>query len=345
MKTKIKILALAIGALVLSNAAMAQTWAGSATTTGDTYRTGNVGIDNSSPSEKLDVNGNIVIPFGNFFGTSGTTYKKLLQTGWDIANNDYLSFYTAGANADDQNEKMRITMNGRLGLGISNPKARLHVYESTALTSGSGQFMPLTSVSGNTGSNSLHHNTWLQRNSSGLGNWSDVVLVDGLSIDVSFANLNSTTGDNPKTWWKRHAYSNTQTWGDGSNTYMSLEQGKLCIGTKRSTAHSNALLSVDGKVVCKDLYVTASSDWPDFVFEKNYQLTNLYAVRDYYEANKHLPNVPTACEIEEKGINMSEMSAIQMQKIEELTIYIIQLKTELDELKKQLPVKTDTNHD
>lgn len=112
-----------------------------------------------------------------------------------------------------------------------------------------------------------------------------------------------------------------------------LIPGQTKIGVKSSTAHTNAMLTVDGKVVCKDLYVTASSDWPDFVFEKNYQLANLYDVRAYYEANKHLPNVPTACEIEEKGINMSEMSAIQMQKIEELTIYIIQLKEELDNLK------------
>lgn len=344
MKTHIKTMALAISTLVLSNASMAQTpWSGTALT-GDSYRTGNVGIGTSSPSEKLDVNGNIVIPFGNFFGTSGTTYKKLLQTGWDATNLDYLSFYTAGANAADQNEKMRITMNGNVGIGINNPKARLHIYESTALTSGSGQFMPLTSVSGNTGSNAFHHNTWLQRNSSGLGSWSDVVLVDGVSIDGSFANLNSTTGDNAKTWWKRHAYSNTQTWGDGSNTYMALEQGKLCIGAKRSSAHSNALLSVDGKIVCKDLYVTASSDWPDFVFEKNYKLASLSDVRAYYEKNNHLPNVPTACEIEEKGINMSEMSAIQMQKIEELTMYIVQLKDELDELKKQISVK-ENKHD
>ncbi|MCZ8285643.1 MAG: hypothetical protein O9353_09325, partial [Bacteroidia bacterium] len=249
MKNKIKILALAISAIALSHAAMAQNpWTGTAIT-GDSYRTGNVGIGTNTPAEKLDVNGNITVPFGNFFGTSGTTYKKLLQTGWDITNNDYLSFYTAGANTADQNEKMRITMNGRVGIGLSDPKARLHIYESTALTTGSGQYMPLTSVSGNTGSNALHHNTWLQRNTSGLGNWSDVVLVDGISIDVSFANLNSTTGDNAKTWWKRHAYSNTQTWGDGSTTYMSLDQGKLRIGAlKPQSPHNDAMLAVDGKI-------------------------------------------------------------------------------------------------
>jgi hypothetical protein len=112
--------------------------------------------------------------------------------------------------------------------------------------------------------------------------------------------------------------------------------GQTKIGIKSSTAHSNAMLMVDGKVVCKDLYVTATSDWPDFVFEANYKLANLYDVRNYYQTYKHLPNVPTACEIEERGINMSEMSAIQMQKIEELTLYIIQLKEELDALKKQV---------
>ncbi len=415
MKTKIKILLLAISAIALSHAAMAQTWSGSGSATGDAYRTGNVGIGTNTPAEKLDVSGNITVPFGNFFGTSGTTYKKLIQTGWDATNFDYLSFYTAGANAADQNEKMRITMNGNVGIGTDIPKARLHIYESTPLNTGSWQFMPLTTVSGKTGLNAFHHSTWLQRNNTAYGNWLDVDLVDGISIDVSFSDLNPANNNAPKTWWRRNPYEDRQNWGDGNNTYMELNKGRLginrtspsarldveendnnyisllarsthssdgkyCImasvtrdltkaftvgnnvgaykepfvvygngqtriGIKSSTAHTNAMLTVDGKIVCKDLYVTASSDWPDFVFDANYKLANLNDVRDYLMANKHLPNVPTACEIEEKGINMSEMSAIQMQKIEELTLYIIQLKTELDELKKQLPVKTNTNHD
>lgn len=331
MKNKIKILALIVSALVLSNAAMAQTWSGSTTNTGDAYRTGNVGIGTSTPNEKLEVNGNVTVPFGYFYGASGVAYKKLMQTAWDARNGDYLSFYTAGTNASNMAEKMRITTSGSVGIGIADPEAKFHVLDDVAIGSSVNDKTRLSSVTGNAGGNKVSQSTWLYRSSAG-SDWLSTSIHDGISVDASF----KSPGTDTKTWWGRQPYLDVQTWGNAATTYMSLEQGKLCIGAKRSVAHPNAMLSVDGKIVCKDLYVTASSDWPDFVFEKNYKLAKLSEVRAYYEANKHLPNVPTASEIEEKGINMSEMSAIQMQKIEELTLYIIQLKDEIESLKTQL---------
>jgi hypothetical protein len=114
-----------------------------------------------------------------------------------------------------------------------------------------------------------------------------------------------------------------------------LGNGRTIIGSKTSVAHPTASLTVGGKIVCQDLYVTAITDWPDYVFADNYKLPSLSEVKSYYSLNKHLPGVPTAKEIEEKGISVSETSTIQMQKIEELTIYMVQLKEEIDQLKKE----------
>jgi hypothetical protein len=332
MKNKIKILALAISAIALSHAAMAQApWTGTALT-GDSYRTGNVGIGTSTPTEKLDVNGNIVLPFGNFIGTSGTTYKKLIQTGWDAANFDFLSFYTAGANADDLNEKMRITMNGNVGIGYTNPEAKLHVFESTALGSTVLSKLRLTSATGNvSGGNNVSQSTWLYRSTSG-SSWTSTSVHDGISVDNSFKD----PGSNTKTWWQRQPYLDVQSWGNAGTTYMSLEQGKLCIGTKRSTAHSNASLSVDGKIVCKDLYVTATSDWPDFVFKANYVLPKLYDIEAYYKENGHLPLIPSEQDIKEKGIDVAEMNRLLLLKVEELTVLMVEQQKQIDILKTKI---------
>ena len=315
---------------------------GTTNNTDPTYHNGKVSIGKTTSAvEVLDVNGNIGIPYTSYIGISDAAMsnRRMIQSNWDNSSmQDYVSFYTPGSNSLNQYEKMRITTSGNVGIGTGwQPEARLTVYESMNLAATVGGANLITSLCANTGSsgssNNFKHNTWLQRSSAG-SDWLSTSLHDGISIDVAFG-----TPTTSKTWWNRQPFLDQQSWGNGSTTYMKLDQGKLQIGQKKSTAHANAMLMVDGKIVCKDLYVTATSDWPDFVFDANYKLTNLYDVRDYYEKNKHLPNVPTACEIEEKGINISEISNIQMQKIEELTLYIVQLKTELDALKKEVTNK------
>lgn len=76
-----------------------------------------------------------------------------------------------------------------------------------------------------------------------------------------------------------------------------------------------------------DLY-----SWPDYVFEPNYNLRPLSEVKRFIIENKHLPNVPSAKEIEENGLNLGEGNKILLEKVEEMTLYLIQLE---ENLKKQ----------
>ena len=69
--------------------------------------------------------------------------------------------------------------------------------------------------------------------------------------------------------------------------------------------------------------------WPDYVFDSTYALIPLEDVKSYIEANNHLPGVPNACEMEEQGINVAETSTMLMEKVEELTLYMIQLQEQL----------------
>lgn len=94
--------------------------------------------------------------------------------------------------------------------------------------------------------------------------------------------------------------------------------------------------------VSGDMYATriktsmASGTWQDQVFEEDYKLLPLFDVEEFVKKNKHLPEVPSAAELEKKGIDTAEMLSIHMKKIEELTLYLIDLKKENNELKARI---------
>ncbi|MBC7777942.1 MAG: hypothetical protein H7246_21085 [Phycisphaerae bacterium] len=99
------------------------------------------------------------------------------------------------------------------------------------------------------------------------------------------------------------------------------------------------MLAVGGKVICEELKVQLKNAWPDYVFGKGYKLPTLEEVERHIQAEQHLPGIPSACEVEENGISVGEMQTKMMEKIEELTLYIIDLNKEnkgLQERVKQL---------
>jgi hypothetical protein len=116
------------------------------------------------------------------------------------------------------------------------------------------------------------------------------------------------------------------------------KNGNVQIGNKSSVLHPNSELLVNGTITCKELYVTKPSDWPDYVFESNYKLLSLNEVEDFYKIKKHLPNVPSEKELSEKDLSVGEMNTILLLKIEELTIYIVELNKELKQVKKDIKI-------
>lgn len=126
---------------------------------------------------------------------------------------------------------------------------------------------------------------------------------------------------------------------------MQIFQRQVLIGSDLPFPASDGLipysgltytLGVRGRVVssaitCKDL-----NQWADFVFDENYPLKPLDEVADYVATHKHLPDVPSAKEVTEKGIDVSEMLKIQMLKIEELTLYTIRRQQLLKKQQEQI---------
>ena len=117
--------------------------------------------------------------------------------------------------------------------------------------------------------------------------------------------------------------NNIRLYSDGSasfSNHVSIGNGFYC--------------SSDGSLKVKSLRVTLT-DWSDFVFDDGYNLRPLGEVERYIEANRHLPDIPSAQEVEENGVDVGEMNKLLLQKVEELTLYIIDLQKQIDELKSE----------
>ncbi|MCB0689577.1 MAG: hypothetical protein KDC53_23720, partial [Saprospiraceae bacterium] len=92
-------------------------------------------------------------------------------------------------------------------------------------------------------------------------------------------------------------------------------------------------LAVNGNIRSKEVIV--ETNWADYVFTNDYLLMPLEEVEKYIHQHKHLPNIPSEKEIKEHGLALGSIQTMMMEKIEELTLHVIQLQKEINELKKQ----------
>lgn len=123
---------------------------------------------------------------------------------------------------------------------------------------------------------------------------------------------------------------------------MSLDQdGTLRINIGRSASCGGCKLAVNGVVKATEVNVAAVSNWPDYVFSEGYQLRSIEEVESFVEENGHLPGMPSAASVSKTGVSLGDMNAKLLEKIEELTLYMIDLKKENKKL--QLQISNLTN--
>ena len=103
-------------------------------------------------------------------------------------------------------------------------------------------------------------------------------------------------------------------------TVMHLQSGNVGIGT----TSPDAKLTVKGTIHTEEITVDMNVPGPDYVFEKDYNLLSLPEIETYINQNKHLPEVPSAKEMEADGLNLKEMNLILLKKVEELTLHLIE---------------------
>ena len=121
--------------------------------------------------------------------------------------------------------------------------------------------------------------------------------------------------------------------------YGDLSTGQLLLGNQNPTGYifkGNRTLNVIGGIISDSVRVALSSTWADYVFADNYKLRPLNELDAYIKAYKHLPNIPGADEVKKNGIDVSDMNAKLLEKIEELHLYVLQLQKQSEVQGKQM---------
>lgn len=117
----------------------------------------------------------------------------------------------------------------------------------------------------------------------------------------------------------------------------------IIVGNSTITIPSGSTykLAVSGGILTEKVRVATNGTpfWADFVFEPTFKLKSLKEVESFIKENKHLPDVPSISDVTKNGIDLAETQAILLQKIEELTLYIIQQDKEINKLKKRIAKK------
>ncbi len=190
---------------------------------------------------------------------------------------------------------------------------------------------------------------------TGMHSQSHVVLSTGSTVDKSSAGTITWISRN-STGWQGMAYIAARLEGDGAtNASGSLrfatangvsvyermiidKNGNVGIGHPNPTEK----LSVNGKVRAQEIKVE-TANWPDYVFAKDYALPSLKETEKHIQEKGHLPGIPSAIEVKNNGVDLGEMNAKLLQKIEELTLHLIRIEKESNLMKKQLELQNELN--
>ncbi len=275
----------------------------------------NTGINYNNPQAQLDVKSEIrVTSAGSTNWLSLATpgaYHTITSTnnlGLVANNNAQINFTLGGL--------VRTTMrnNGFVGIGIATPSGtapKLHVHDGSIMVSGANSSGgAMITFSDNVGATAYPNGRW------------------GIEY-IPSSGLNFWQPWNP-------------TPGGGSNYALFLKDDqKVGMGIDPTITNSfpngYRLYVKDGILTEKlKIAVFGTANWSDFVFADDYQLRPLSEVEAFIQANKHLPDVPSAQTlVDEGGVDVQSMLAKQMQKIEELTLYIIAQDKKIQALEKQ----------
>jgi hypothetical protein len=160
--------------------------------------------------------------------------------------------------------------------------------------------------------------------------------VDFLLADVpkAFIQLSGTTGDNLRLGTiSGNSVGKFIVRTNGGDRMFVDGSGNVSIGTPDVAAGYR--LNVLGKIISEEIRVELKSAWPDYVFSNKYQLTPLSEVEAFIQKENHLPNIPSAEEVEKNGLHLGSMQTKMMEKIEELTLYIIEINKRIEALEKE----------
>ncbi|HTF02862.1 MAG TPA: hypothetical protein VK826_02520, partial [Bacteroidia bacterium] len=220
---------------------------------------------------------------------------------------------------------------GRVGIGTANPQAEFQVGETfRKVAMGSAEStgtIPGTSYIGFNISR-VGPNQWTTGND--FANNGASLLLSDINGGLRVISITSTGGAD-QTITDQQIEDNTK--------FLIRGDGRVVIGNQTQVGSPfdlpSTMLTVNGGVVCKSIHVSMNS-WADSVFAPTYYLMPLDSVNQYVKANGHLPGVPSQQEVQNEGTDLAQNDVMLLAKIEELTLYMIQLQQQNEQMKKEI---------
>ncbi len=305
---------------------------------------GNVGIGTDAPGSLLEIKGGNETLGGNLIFTSGTQSIQFANPGTTpqsmmnmfpsgTQNPDRMviahspSYQDWGLRYRDTSDQFdfigsgtsRLAINlssGFVGVGTATPSSALHVVGTETLAgslkfTSSAQSIQFANPAANPA-------PMIYMFASGTTNTKRMVIAHSTAYS---------------TWGLRYADTTDQfdfVAGGASRMAINLGNGNVGIGVETPVYR----LEVCGTIRANEVRV--ETGWCDYVFEKNYKLKSIDELEQYINDNKHLPGVVPASEVEKEGLKVAEMNKAMMEKIEELTLYVIQLSKDNKKLQDQI---------
>lgn len=267
--------------------------------------TGSVGIGTANPVTRLQVYSNSKQGEIRLGGGNGVGEGRMYINA-DLTNNlSYIDVFGDNVFKKLSIEALPLVLNnastGNVGIGTDKPFAKLHIKSDL-----------------NSGMMAIGNDTYpaLLYSSAGSGEFR----LDNRSSVYGYITF----------------FPNGEGTTQGTEAMRIAKSGNVGIGTSNPTDK----LSVNGNIRAQSIKVE-TTNWPDYVFNEEYTLLSLPELKNYLDNNKHLPELPSAKQVETDGVNLGEMNKLLVKKVEELTLYLIHQKDETDKQNKSQQQQID----
>ena len=244
----------------------------------------------------------------------------------------YINRYTPNANV------IMTASSGKVGIGVDEPKEKLHIAGAIRGTGTAGQLMIRTDSGyvyvGPTSTKTMDFNTNLSRYV-----FDKPIFNNSGAFSANNSNLTLQTNFTPRlTILRNNGYVGIGTTNPSYRLDVSgaIRASQIIATTKVGigTTAPNYMLDVNGTIRANEIIVNSGS--ADFVFADDYNLRSLSEVQQFIQEHKHLPEIQSAEQMEKNGVSVNELQIQLLQKIEELTLYLIQQEQTIQNLQQQV---------